>query len=57
MMEINGLRHINEEAARSFEQINIWQKEQEAKEEKLKFLIREKNQKERKINEMNFDNR
>lgn len=51
MLEINRLRQINEDAARSFEQINIWQIEQEAKEEKLKLLIRENNRKQQKVTE------
>ncbi|HEX8289414.1 MAG TPA: hypothetical protein VF556_15540 [Pyrinomonadaceae bacterium] len=54
MLETKKLRDVYEEAARSFEQINAWQKEQEAKEEKLRLLIREKNRKERQEKNSKF---
>ena len=52
MLETNRLRDIYEEARRSLEQINAWHKEQEAKEEKLKVLIREKNRNERQVKDL-----
>lgn len=52
MLETYRLRNIYEEARRSLEQINAWHKEQEAKEEKLKLLIREKNQNEPQIKDL-----
>lgn len=54
MLENNRLRDIYEEAARSLEQINAWQKEQEAKEERMKLLIREKNRKEQRVKDSKF---
>lgn len=40
-------------ATQSLEQINLWYLEQEAREEKQKFLIRETNRKEQGIKESN----
>ncbi|HEX8288853.1 MAG TPA: hypothetical protein VF556_12705 [Pyrinomonadaceae bacterium] len=52
MLETNRFQN----AAQSLEQINVWQLEQEAKEEKQKFLIQEKKRKEQQIKqERNYE--
>jgi hypothetical protein len=51
MLETNRLRGSHEEVWCGLDQINAWQQEIEAKEERIKLLIRENNQKLQKTHE------